>query len=580
MPNSQNQENPDNHEDRQTTGFGIGQALTAAAASLRAAGTRAQELVEGTTNAVLSSLPLNRIRATEPRPLSTANNNAAIENQTEKNVLTLDDTQSRPKLNIKRSCTIKNELAEEISKGTENLKASALPTGEATSGHRSAGQSGSLNNNFFKGSSVIKTNLQFEQTKETTKGTETLRAPAVQTPAGQSELWNIDFFKGAFIIKSNIKPKLTEGTAKAPEKLNRPLTAGEWELPYIHFFKTFSSVKTNIYIQQAEETAKRTEKLKTPTAQTTTSQSESRLQLPTSIEKAGTSVEPLGHEQSNLQSTGTQTEETNGSVANTLNARKQITGKKASFVKQVSKTRKLDALTQEETFPSFFTESRLLNLASKGSPSSRTRQLIDTPKTKRIVSSQPESTFDFKVHHRHTNISQRSDINFIHGPSSERVSRSAIPTSSSRRISSQSRRSVISTQPNFTSHTRTWESSSKLSDLSLHRRKARRLSEVVEQRRWISVSPKKILASQDSPTEIVERNIVLSISMPAVPKNIKEAVPQNVTQNVRETVRENVRGQIAATETRATDMVQNQERKSFLKAVKQFFGRCTGRRQH
>lgn len=573
MHNSQNQENPDSNEDRQTTGFGLGQAITAAAASLRAAGTRAQELVEGTTNAVLSSLPLNRIRTTEPGPLPTSNNNVGLENQPVKKtsnvtVLALANTQSRTNLSIKGSCVILNDLVEKTGKETENFKVPAVTAGETTTGQISAGQSELPNNNLFKGSSIVKTNLQFEQPKETTKGTENLKAPAVQTPAGQSDFWNIDFFKGSFVIKTNVKGKLAKGTGNVSEYQKVPpvttqSASGQSELPYIDFFKGFYSIKTHLHLKQAEKTANGTEHVETPTTQTTANQPESRLQSQTPIEKAGTSVEPVDHVQSNLQSTGTQTEEKNASVVNSMIKSRQRKVE-SHLIRQVSKTQRLEVRVQKERVPSFFTEPRLLNLASQASTTSQTPEcLMGNRKTKRIVvSRQPETTFDFETDHRHTNVSKWPDINFMHhGHSSE--SQTTIPTSTSRRLCSPSGRR-IPIPPNI-------KPQSKCNDLSLQRRKARRLSEVVEQRRGTFGTAKTLLDTQDSETEITERDRVKYRRSPTIPSASTPSMLPLRSESVR------TRGW--ATETRGTDTVPNEQKTKFIKVIKELFGRCAGYRR-
>lgn len=592
MQNSQNQENPDSNENRRTTGFGIGQAFTTAAASLRAVGTRAQELVEGTTNAVLSSLPLSRIRATEPRPLSSANNNLAIENQQVRNVLTLANTRSQTNLSQKGSCVNNarslTDLAEKTAQGTEHLKEpAAVLAGETTTGQRPAVRPEPKlpNNDFFKGSSIIKTNLQLEQVKEKTKGTETLKAPAVQTPAGHSELSNIDFFKRSFITKTNIKQKLAEGTAKVSENLKVPpgtqIAAGQSDLPYIDFFNEFSSFKTTLYLKHSEVTAKGTEHLKACTTQTTSGQPESRIQIQTPTEKAGTSVEPIRYVQSNLQSTGAQTDEKTDSVVNSVKAQSQVTERNAEsgLLRKVSKSQRLEVLAQEETVPSFFRNHRLSNLTRQVSTYSQTRQyLINTSKTKKtVVSRQSETTPDFKIDHRHSNVSQRPEINIIHHRYlSQCESQIAVPTSTSCRITSSSGRRfgnsrLLSTEPNFTSHIkRPWDASSKSNDLSLHRRKARCLSEVVEQRRLISGPVKTTVATQDSQTEIAERN--------EVQDRRSRTIPYTSISSILPLRSENGRARRWATEGRAT---HNEQRNTFLNGIKNLFGRCAGyRRRH
>lgn len=582
MQNSQNKENPEGNEDKRTIGFGIGQAFTAAAASLRAAGTRAQELVEGTTNAVLASLPLSRIRATEPAPASAANNKVTIENQPVNNVLTLANTPSRTNVSLKASCVIKTELAKETAQGTENLKAPVVPVGEATASQKLAGQSELPNNGFFKGSSIVKTNLQLEQAQETTKGTDILKAPAVQTPAGQSELSNIDFFKGSFIIKTDVKQKLAHGTAKVSENPQIPSVAqteaDQPDLPYIDFFNGFSSIDTNICFKQTEGTALGSEHLKTPTAQTTAGQPESRLQLQKVSERAGTSLEPVCLVQSILQSTGTQTDEINESVVKSLIARRHITASKAeaALIRQISNTRRLDVLTQEERAPSFFTEHQRLcqNLARQVSTSSQTgHRLVDTSKIKRLaVSRQPESASDFKTHRMHSNFSQRTEINLIHHrQSNECESQTAFATSTSRRIRSSPGRRISSIDHNFTSHKRTLDASS--NDLSLHRRKARRLSEVVDQRRRLSGTTRTIIANQDSRSEIAVRNEVQDRRSHRTPSaSLPSMLPLRS---------EHVRARGWATEGRASRSASSGQRNKFLEAIKQFFGRCAGyRRRH
>lgn len=558
MHTSQNQENPDSNEDRQTTGFGLGQAFTAAAASLRAAGTRAQELVEGTTNAVLSSLPLCRIIGTEPVPLAVANNNVPTENQIIKNVLTLASTQSRTNLSVKKSCVIKTDIAEDTAKATENVNAS-----EKTAGQGPAGQSEIPNNKFFKKSSITKTNIQLQEAKETTKCTENLKAPAVQTPAGQSELSNIDFFKGSSIIKSN-KNKLAEGTAKVPENQKVPpvaqTAADQSELPYFDFFAGFSSFKSNLYYKQTEETAKGK----------AANQPESRLQLQTTIE-AGTSVEPVIHVQSNLQSTGTQTDEKNESVVHSLIARRQNTATNvdSGTITNISKTPRLEVLKQEDKVPSFFTGPRLSNLTRQVSTSSQTRQcLMDASKTKRIiVSKQSETSAGFKTDRRHSNISHRPEINFIHHHHSpERDSQTAMPTSTSRRMSSYSGRRILQIEPN-----RTWKTSSK--DLSLHRRKARRLSEVVDQRRLMSGPDKTVVAALESPTDIANSN--------EVKHRRSHTIPSASLPSMRSHRSESLRAREWAIHARAAHRAPPEQGNNFLKAIKHFFGRCAGcRRRH
>lgn len=577
MQNSQNQENPDGNEDRQTTGFGIRKFFTAAAASLRAAGTRAQELVEGTTNAVLSSLPFSHIRVTEPGPLTAANNNVPIENQLIKNVRTLANTHSRTNLSLKGSYVIKTDLVDETVKASQNVQEPAVPASETSA--VTAGQSKLPSNEFFKGSSIIKTNLQLEQAKETKKVSENLKAPAVQTPAGQTVLSNIDFFKGSFIIKTNLKNKLAEGTAKVFENLKVPPVAqtapSQAELPYIDFFKGFSSIETNLYVKQAEETPKTTEQLKTLTSQSTADQPESKLQLQTPTEKAGTSVEPVGHVHSNLQSTGTQADEMKGPVVNSLTARRQITARKAesAIVRQVFKSRIPEYRTHEES-PSFFTEHRLSNLARIVSTNSQTRRcLIDSNNKIPVVSRQPETTSDFKSDHRHTNVSQWAEIDFIHhSHSTDCESQTVIPTTTSRKVSSSCGRRILSTEPNFTSHMRR-EAFSKFNDITLHRRKARRLSELVEQRRLIPGTVKTILATQDSRTETAERN--------ELQDRRSRTIPSASMPSMMPVRSENVRARGSLTKRRATRTAPNEQRKKFIKAIKQFFGQCAGfRRRH
>lgn len=579
MPNSQNKENPDSNDERRRTAFGIGQAFTAAAASLRAAGTRAQELVEGTTNAVLSSLPLSRIIGTERVPLSVPNNNVPTENEAITNALTLANTLSRTSLSIKGSCVIETDIAEETAKGTENVNASVAPAGETTTDQSPADQTELPNNDFFKGSSIIKTNLQLVETKESTKGTENLKAPAVQTPAGQSILSNIDFFNGSFIIKTNIKYKLADETSKVSENQNVPPAAqaatDQLELPYIDFFKGFSNIKSNVYLKQAEETVKGTEYFKTPTAQIAVNQSKQRLQLHTPTEKAGTSVEPGVHVQTNLQTTGTQTDDKNESVVKRLTSRRQIKKRRAESgpMIHISKTRRLEVLAQDERSPSFITEHRLSDLARLASATSQTRQyLIDASKPKRIiVSSQPETTTTLKTDRRHSNISQRAEINLLHHrDSSELDTQTAIPASTSRRISSYSGRRMLTIEPttNLTSHNRTWDGSTKFSDLSLHRPKARRLSEVVDQRRRMSGIVKTITATIDSRTETNERNEAKDRRARAIPS---ASVPSML--HIRS---ENVRARRRTTEARAAHRAPAERRNKFFKVLTKLFGRCTG----